>query len=44
MAEEAMAWVSKVAELANGDGLAAKCQALKDRVDELRDRYVNSKQ
>ena len=38
MAEEANEWASRVAELADGDGLAAKGQALKERIAELRNR------
>lgn len=38
MAEEAEAWGSRVAELADGEGLASRGRALKDRIAELRNR------
>lgn len=38
MAEEAGAWASTVADLADGEGLAAKGQALKARIEELKNR------
>lgn len=38
MAEEAGAWASTVSELHNGEALAAKGQALKARIEELKNR------
>ena len=38
MAEEANAWTSKVAELVDADGLAAKGEDLKRRIAEARNR------
>lgn len=38
MAEEAGAWASTVADLADGEGLAAKGRTLKDRIEELKNR------
>lgn len=39
MAEEASAWATTVADLADGKGLADKGLALKARIEELRNRW-----
>ena len=38
MAEEAGEWASRVAELADGEGLASRGQELRERISELRSR------
>lgn len=38
MAEEAGEWASRLGELADGEGLASRCQELRERISELRSR------